>query len=190
MDVNEAIYHRRATRRYTEQPVSKAAVGEIIRAAIQAPSALNLQPWAFAVFHGRKLLEDLSQRAKSHLVATLNPMFELHPRSQMYADADFDVFYGAGTLVVIYATGRQFHPTEDCGLATQNLLLAAHGAGLATCPIGFVRPWFDLPEVKSEFGIPETCRAVFPVVVGYAGEQAQDVSRNEPDIVAWKWSEE
>ncbi len=190
MDVNEAIYHRRATRHFSDRPVGKAMVEELLRAATQAPSALNLQPWAFAVFHGRALLQGLSQRAKSHLVATLSPMFELHPASQRYSETDFNVFYDAGTLIVIYATGRRFHPTEDCCLAAQNLMLAAHGAGLATCPVGFVRPWFDLPEVKQEFGIPATCLAVFPVAVGYAAEPPAPVPRDEPDVVAWVWREE
>lgn len=190
MDVNEAIYHRRAVRHFSDQPVGKAAVRELLLAATQAPSALNLQPWAFAVFHGRTLLEGISHRAKSHLVATLSPMFELNLASQRYTETDFDVFYGAGTLIVIYATGRRFHPTEDCCLAAQNLMLAAHGAGLGTCPVGFVRPWFDLPEVKREFGISEACCAVFPVAVGYAVEPPKAVPRNEPEVVAWVWPEE
>lgn len=37
MDVMEAIYQRRSVRAYTEQPVDKAAVEVLIKAAIQAP---------------------------------------------------------------------------------------------------------------------------------------------------------
>ena len=189
MDLNEAIYRRRSTRRFTDREVGKAPLMEIIRVGTRAPSALNLQPWAFAVFHDRKFLESMSRRAKAHLVATLDPMFELQPRSQQYAETDYDAFYGAGTLVVIYASGRRFKPTEDCCLAAQNLMLAAHGLGLGTCPVGFTRPWFDLPEVKREFGIPESYTAVHPIVVGYPEGESKETPRKEPEIVSWKWVE-
>lgn len=188
MDVNEAIYQRRAVRRYTEQPVNRLVVMELIRAATQAPSALNLQPWAFAVFHDRALLDQFSKRAKEHLLATLSPTFELHPRSQTYAESAYDVFHGAGTVVVIYATGRRFNPTEDCCMAAQNFMLAAHALGLATCPVGFARSWFDLPEMKRELGVPENYMAVFPMVVGYPEGSTGIVPRKEPEIAAWKWT--
>ncbi len=190
MDIHDAIYRRRATRRYTDRSVTKAAVMEIVRAATQAPSSMNEQPWRFGVFHGAALLEDFSRRAKAHLVATLSPSFDLHPRSQDYAEWDHSIVHHAGTLVVIYAQGGRFHPAEECGLAAQNLMLAASGMGLATCPIGFMRPWLNLPEIKAELGVPEDCTAIFPIVVGYAAETPPDVPRREPEFVGWRWTEE
>ena len=190
MDIHEAIQRRRATRRYTDRVVPKAAVMDIIRAATQAPSALNQQPWAFGVFHGRALLEDFSRRAKAHLVATLVPSFDPNPRSQVYTEKDYSIVHHAGTLVILFARLGPASTTEECGLAAQNLMLAAHGLGLATCPIGFMRPWLNLPEIKVELGVPEECTAVFPIVVGYAAETPPDVPRREPEFVAWKWVEE
>ena len=79
MDLMEAIYHRRAVRAYTDQPVEPATVTELLRAAVQAPSGQNEQPWEFGVFQGRSRLEEFSERAKHHLVQSLPPFFEAHP---------------------------------------------------------------------------------------------------------------
>ena len=56
MELLKAIYQRRATRHFSDAAVKGNVVLDLIRAAAQAPSALNLQPWAFAVFHGRERL--------------------------------------------------------------------------------------------------------------------------------------
>lgn len=53
MELLKAIYQRRAVREFSDATVAPALVHDLLHAATQAPSALNLQPWAFAVFHGR-----------------------------------------------------------------------------------------------------------------------------------------
>lgn len=187
MGLMEAIFHRRAVRRYSDRELDADTVQQLLTAAVQAPSALNLQPWVFAVFHGRLLLRDYSERAKRHLVATYPTRFELNSRSALYEDPGYDLFHGADTLVVIYAAAGQLHPNEDCCLAAENLMLAAYALGLGTCPIGFARPWLDLPETKRELGVPEHYRAVFPVVVGYPAGPVEPTSRDAPNVVSWKW---
>ena len=47
MDVREAIYGRRAVREFTTEPVEEAALRRLVDAAIQAPSAVNQQPWLY-----------------------------------------------------------------------------------------------------------------------------------------------
>lgn len=185
MELMEAIYHRRAVRNYTEQPVAKAAVMELLWAAIQAPSAVNQQPWAFAVIRGRKRLDEYSERAKRYLLATLPQSLALHRRADMLTNPDYNVFHHAGTLVVIYAKPAQYDPAEDCCLAAQNLMLAAHGLGLGTCPIGFARSWLNQEEIKRELGIPPNYTAVMPVVVGWPAGRTEPVPRQEPEIVSW-----
>lgn len=189
MGLMEAIFKRRAVRKYADRELEAKIVRQLLDAAVQAPSAMNLQPWAFAVFHGRRLLRDHGERAKQHLVATYPTMFELHSRSELYEDANYDIFHGADTLIVIYATAGRLNPNEDCCLAAENLMLAAHGLGLGTCPIGFARPWLNLPEVKRELGVPEEYTAVFPVVVGYPAGPTEPTPRATPNVVSWKWVE-
>ena len=185
----DAIFHRRAVRAYSSQLVDEETVRKLLLAAVQAPSALNQQPWGFAVFRGHKRLRDYSERAKLYLVATYPTTFELHSRSELYENPSYDLFHGANTLIVIYSMSGRLHPNEDCCLAAENLMLAAYGMGLGTCPIGFARPWFDLLETKRELDVPEHYSAVFPVVVGYPAGLTEPSLREEPNIVSWKWDE-
>ena len=185
MDLMEAIYHRRAVRAYTDRPVEPATVMELLRAAVQAPSGRNEQPWEFGVFQGRQRLEEFSARAKHHLVQSLPPFFEAHPEIESYAEHHRNIFHGAGTLIVIYAVDNRNHNAQDCCLAAQNLMLAAQGLGLGTCPIAHARRWLNLPDVKSELGIPQNLVAIFSVVVGYPAGKPPDPPRREPEVVSW-----
>ena len=55
MDVREAIYSRRSIRAFTDAPVDEKMLGRLIEAAVQAPSAMNEQPWSFTVVRDRAL---------------------------------------------------------------------------------------------------------------------------------------
>ncbi|MEY4941618.1 MAG: Coenzyme F420:L-glutamate ligase, partial [Verrucomicrobiota bacterium] len=186
----EAIFHRRAVRHYAPTEVDAETVQKLLLAAVQAPSAMNQQPWLFGVFHGRKRLLDYSERAKRYLVATYPTGFELHPRSELYENPAFDIFHGANTLIVVYAERGQFNANEDCCLAAANLMLAAYGLGLGTCPIGFARFWLDRPETKRELNVPEHYTTVFPLVLGYPAGPTPATPRDEPGIVSWQWDAE
>lgn len=185
----DAIFHRRAVRVYSPRPVERELVDKLLLAAVQAPSAMNQQPWGFAVFHGQKRLREYSERAKLHLVATYPVTWEMNSRSELYENPSYDLFHGANTLIVIYAMSGRLQPNEDCCLAAENLMLAAYGLGLGTCPIGFARPWFDLMETKRELDVPEHYHAVFPVVVGYPAGLTVGPERDEPNVIGWKWDE-
>jgi nitroreductase len=87
-------------RAYTDRKVEKACVLALIDAAIQAPSALNQQPWAFVVVQERALLRRISERSKQLKLAVLEPGTPLWEHRAMLQDPAFDVFYGGSTLIV------------------------------------------------------------------------------------------
>lgn len=190
MDLTEAIYQRRAVRHFSDRPLPPQLVKELLEAAVQAPSALNRQPWAFGVFHGQQRLQNYSEQAKVHLVATLQPCWDVPLRCEVYEDPDYDIFHGAQTLIVIYAKPGDTNGAEDCCMAAQNLLLTAHGLGLGACPIGHLRSWLNLPETKRQLDVPENMEAVFPLVVGYPDRETEVVPRQAPEIVSWQWDRE
>lgn len=185
MELTDAIYHRQAVRSYTSEAVPAGMVRQLIDAAIRAPSAVNQQPWSFAVIQGRSRLERYSVRAKEYMFATLPQGLALHQRSDQLADTSYNVFHHAGTLIVIYAKPAQFCPAEDCCLAAENLMLAAHGMGLGSCPVGFARAWLDLREVKDELRIPVTYKAVMPIVIGWPAQREASTPRAEAEITTW-----
>jgi nitroreductase len=185
MELMKAIYCRQAVRNYTERPVAKAAVMELLNAAVRAPSAANQQPWAFVVIRDRKRLDEYSERAKQYLLITLPRSLALHLRTDALNSPKYSVFHHAGTLIVIYAKPTPYSPTEDCCMAAQNLLLAAYGMGLGSCPVGFIRPWLNLAEIKYEMEIPDIYNAVLPIVIGWPAGKTDPMPRMEPDILSW-----
>ncbi|MGZ4926377.1 MAG: nitroreductase family protein [Halobacteriota archaeon] len=54
IDLRSAIYGRRAVRRYTGTRINRSVIEALLHAAMQAPSALNREPWAFVVVQGKE----------------------------------------------------------------------------------------------------------------------------------------
>lgn len=186
MDIQEAVYARRSVREFTAQSLDKATVQALIQAAVQAPSAVNHQPWAFVVIQDKALLRSYSDRAKALLAKTLDINLIALELKEALADREFNIFYNAGTLIVICAKPIGQHPDWDCCLAAQNLMLAAHGMGLGTCPIGFAWPLLEQPDVQEHLKIAPEYRPVLPIIVGYPSKPPPAVPRNEPEILCWK----
>jgi nitroreductase len=186
MQVKEAVHGRRAVRDYTDQPVEKVAVTALVQAAIQAPSAINQQPWAFVVIQDKALLKVYSDRAKVRCAETMKTGSMPEELKAMLSDPSFNIFYNSGTLIVIWAKPIGQHPDWDCCLAAENLMLAAHDIGLGTCPIGLAWPLLEQPEVKNELNVPFDYVPVMPMLVGYPRKPAPSVERNEPEIRCWK----
>src|SRR5690348_5747666 len=55
MDVYRAVRTRQSIRRFTDQPVPRAALERVLVAAADAPSGSNLQPWHVYVLTGEPL---------------------------------------------------------------------------------------------------------------------------------------
>ena len=189
MDLMEALYQRRSVRAFTEEPVPAKQVRMLLDAAIQAPSAMNHQPWAFVVIQDPKELKRLSDEAKAHYLnhADLHPTHHspLHAFHDTLANPDYNLFYDASTLILICATSASGFAPGDCCFAAQNLMLAAHGMGLATCTIGLAVPWLSHPATKAELGIPDDYLPMVPLILGHPREQPLKPERQPPEVLRW-----
>lgn len=184
MQLIEAIDARRAVRAYATQQVDEATVRALLRAAVQAPSAMNAQPWAFAIVQDRAQLKRYSDRAKAMLLAgAADPKTSRY--TEILRDEHFNVFYDASTLVVICVDERGTYTDADCWLAAENLMLAACDVGLGTCPIGFAVPLLNTEEVMRELGIPREGAAIAPIIVGYPRAAMGREARREPRVLSW-----
>lgn len=184
MDVLQAIGERRAVRAYTDEVLDRATVERLIHSAVQAPSARDLEPWAFVIFEGRERLRGFSEEAKRVLLRS--PEESGFPKMRaMLSDPAFNIFYGAPVLVVICATSAQSQAAEDCCLAAQNLMLAAHAEGVASCPSGFARPWLSLLETRVALGFPQNWIPVFPIILGRTREHPASPGRRPPNLM-WR----
>ena len=181
MELLDAINGRMSVREYTEEPVNDAVLRELIEAAIEAPSAINQQPWAFIVVKDRECLTRISDRAKTHLLKA-SLAAPAHPFREMLNDPKFDIFYHAPVLIAIAASEPTDWAVEDCSLAAENLMLAAYAKGLGTCWIGFAQNWLATAEGKAELGVPATFSPIAPIIVGHPRRQPAAVPRKAPDI--------
>jgi len=187
MDCLEAIEKRRAVRDFTERPVDKSTVERLIGAAIQAPSAMNLQPWAFAALLRRERVHDYGERAKKWMLAN----FEQTPFARtseaerlrgILADKERLLFYNAPALVMVLAKSSDPQSVEDCCLAAENFMLAARAEGMGTCWIGLSRAWLNLPATKRELKIPEKYEVVAPLLLGYPKAWPEPHGRTAAEI--------
>jgi nitroreductase len=191
----DAIFTRRSVRAYAPRAIDAATVRSLLDAAVQAPTAMHGEPWAFVVVQDRALLRRISDRAKGGWAAEAARYQDLHPAGDpaaatsfaaRFASPDFSVFYDAGTLIAICAKTRGPFVAADCWLAAENLMLAACALGLGTCCIGSAVPVLNSAETKQELGIPADVDVVVPIIVGVAREPAAEVPRRDPDILSWK----
>jgi nitroreductase len=188
LSVLETIYARRSVRAYEPEPVGESRIRTLLTAAVQAPTAIHEEPWVFAVIQDQNRLKRLSDLAKPLFVEEVHRTHLDHGGHglEMFASPDFNIFYNAGTLIVI--CGRPIGPfvVADCWLAAENLMLAACAMGLGTCVIGSAVPFLNSTAGKTELGIPAELSVVAPIILGVPGGETPATGRKAPDVAVWK----
>lgn len=188
IDVRDTIYARRSVRSYTGQKLDRATIRELLDAAIHAPTAIHEEPWQFLVVQDEGVLKRLSDRAKELFAAEVRRLHLDHgPRGlDAFSQPGFNVFYDAGTLVVI--CGRPLSPfvVADCWLAAENLMLAARGLGLGSCVIGSAVAALNEAGTKRDLGIPADSTAIAPIIVGTPRGEWPRSRRKAPEILGWR----
>jgi nitroreductase len=185
MELKEVIYGRRSVRQFRSGLVDQNLLLELIDAAVQAPSAVNQQPWSFCVIRDKEVLARISLEAKAHLLR-FSPVGLLSHHLDTLNDLTFDIFYHAPVLIVISSVAESPWAVENCALAAENLMLAAYAAGLGTCWIGFAQAWLRTPEGKALLGLPPSYLPVAPIILGHPNAVPSSVSRKKPEI---RWVE-
>lgn len=197
MDVLECINERRSIRAFKPDAVPRKDVEAILRAAVQAPSAINLQPWEFTVVIGeererlsRRLLKAYREKQISCAPGNVKPLPpDVLARGVAAADGmkpllsetglEFDTFVNEGScnfygapVAIILSIDKAFshYNYVDIGITLAYLLLAAHSAGLWTCPIGLITAYSD--EIKDELAIAEGKSVVIGVALGVPDRDA------------------
>lgn len=162
----DVIFSRRSIRNFIDQKVESEKVDRLIRAAMQAPSAMNQQPWEYIVVEKKDTIEKL---------------------------ANFDNInstpLGKSTLaIVVLADERRLKVPDawqqDLGAATQNILLEAATLGLGSVWIGISTRPEKTESVSTFFELPEYIKPYSIVAVGYPdGEENVFVDRYQEDRV-------
>ncbi|WP_353744675.1 nitroreductase family protein [Sphingomonas sp. 66-10] len=103
MELMDAIRNRRAVRDYAPEPLDQVQLRALVDAAIQAPSAVNRQPWSFCIVTDQALLQRISDKAKAHMLHSPSVGLLAHHFETLLSDPGFHIFYHAPALVLISA---------------------------------------------------------------------------------------
>jgi nitroreductase len=160
----ETIQKRRSHRKYLPKQLSQEQLDAILEAALQAPSALNNQPWHYTVVQDAALLARIN--AAAHKQAAL---IDPDQRSPRFADPAFHVLYHSPTAIFISGADTHYAPV-DCGIAVQTIALAAESLGLGSVIVALTRLAFegtDKAEFEQALGFPVGYRFVISIAIGY-----------------------
>ena len=180
MDAIKAMHERRSIRAYEPRPVPRELIEELLWAAVQAPTppVSGQAPWVLCVLEGAERLAQYGAQAK-HYARTHQPDGQHWAWSER---PEFQVFWGASTLVLICAQKGNPETPYDCCRAGQNLLIAAQARGVGTCWVGAPLPWLRNPGVAAELGMPQGYDPEVAIALGYPAENPRGSPRPRPEI--------
>jgi nitroreductase len=200
-ETEKVILRRRSVRLYKKEQVPSFLVKRILEAGRFAPSAGNCQPWKFIVLREPEIIDGITQEV-IQIVRKMNRMIDyrqpgrswvrplvkafvrirhndLHPvpfgAMKLIADERLGLWHGAPTVILIFKDTRGVSSPElDCGIAGQNMVIAAHSMGLGTCWVGFAKLAFQYTDKwKKRLGIEYPYEWANSLAVGWP--------RGEPD---------
>jgi len=182
-EVMNAIMSRRSTRGFDGVQLTEEELQTLIDAALAAPSGLNLQQWHFSVVQNADLLARFSRESMDHMVRTV----PAGSRGR-FEDPDYNLFYGAPTVFFISRPADKPGTDIDCGIAVQNIAIAAQSLGLGSVIIGMPAILFGTdrgPAYEKEIGIPEGYRFAIAIVVGHntVTKEAHPIGEGKVNIV-------
>jgi nitroreductase len=161
----DIMYNRRSIRRFIEdKPVEEDKINLLLKAAMAAPSACNLQPWEFIVVNEENTLQLLKDCIGKDNGRNYN------------ATAAF-VVCGNTRYIPWESTG-----VMDCSAAIENILLAVTALDLGAVWIGD----YDTKKVRELMDIPEHVAVNSLVLLGYPSEEKQPRTQYKEEAVYWQ----
>ena len=153
----ESIYSRVSIRKYQDRPVEKEKTEAIVRAAMQAPSAGNQQPWEVYVVTNKAKLAALS---------------EVSPYAGMTKNAPV-------AIVAVYRKkcAMPEYAQIDLSIAMENLWLETDAQGLGGVWLGIAPLEERMRAVEEILSIPDTMRAFAIFPYGYPAEERKQQNR-------------
>jgi nitroreductase len=189
VDLIEGLMTTRAMRRYTDQPVTEDDIVTCLRAALQAPSGGNIQPWQFLVVTDadkRAKLGEIYHRAyfryEAAMLPTVPPFRDEANKASfertVAASRHLAEHLGEAPVILLFLMPSITMTLQDEGgdldvgtpyaslyPAVQNFMLAARALGLGTALTTVHRIYQE--EVLALFEIPDRFEIPALVPVGH-----------------------
>lgn len=208
-ELHELMASRRSVRRFRRDVPDRVLIESILASAVTAPSASNKQPWRFFVVTNREKIACIAtavRAAVDRIAHAIDPSFEESFRA--YGDY-FTRFENAPVVIVpLYRpltilsnllsdridasdVGRIASMEDSSGLigtslAMQNLLLAAHAAGLGAS--GMTGPLVAADAIHEILRVPASWKIAALIPIGYPDEEPSPTTRKSIDHVT-QWIE-
>jgi nitroreductase len=188
---------RRTVRDFSDKPVPREIIENIIMAASTAPSGAHKQPWVFCVVTDPKIKRKIREEAEKEEFESYNgrmPEECLRDLRPLQTDWRKEFLEKAPYLLIVFKKsyeqfeggkkGNVYYANESCGIACGFLLAAIHHAGLAALthtpsPMNFLSKVLNRPENEKPFLL---------IPVGYAAEECwvPELKRKKlNEISAW-----
>jgi nitroreductase/NAD-dependent dihydropyrimidine dehydrogenase PreA subunit len=211
-DLVRLMASRRSCRSYTDEPVPRDQLEDLVRAGITAPSGTNSQAWTFTLLPDRAAMvalgegvlgfyEHLDRLAGSWLLRTAlawvgRPELKRYHEGyretirgaiREYREEGCDRLWHGATAGIVVGSG----PGASCGaedalLATQNILLAAHAMGLGTCLIGFAVVAMQRDRsISAGLGIPPEEEVHAVIALGNTAERYVHSAGRRVPVMRW-----
>lgn len=159
--VVKTIMERRSIRKYKPQPVEREKMQTIVECGVNAPNAMNRQPWEIRVVDNPDFI---------------NGVTELYKKEQPKAaeDPNFkNMFRNAPTVVFVGRDVQSGSAEFDCGLLSENMMLAAQSMGIGSCCLGSPAAFMRSPaaaEYLKKLGFSEGYELLYCIAFGYPDE--------------------
>ena len=172
----EWMNKRRSVRDFSDKPVPREVIENIIKTAVAAPSGANRQPWTFCVVSDFSLKKIIRITAEEEEYESYNGRMSdewLNDLIPLQTDWHKPFLETAPYLIVVFRRSYEFeddhkhqnyYVMESCGIACGFLLAAIHNAGLAALthtpsPMNFLarilkRPVNEKPFLLIPVGYP------------------------------------
>lgn len=167
----EIFTTRRSIKKYKPEQIKDCELDLILEAGTYAPTGRNKQSPIIVAVQNSELAKKLSAANAAVLGLTS------------------DTFYGAPTVVIVFADSEHSTGFEDACLVAGNILNAAHAIGVGACWIHRAKEVFETPfgkELKKEWGVPESYYGVANCILGYAAETPAVRPRKENYVIKVK----
>lgn len=165
----EDIHNRKSVRHFTDQEVTKEQLEVLVKAGMAAPSARNLQPWAFIVITEREKLDALADSL---------------PYAKMLKGAQAAIVV-CGNLEIAATDADSAYWVQDCAAATQNILLAAEATGLGAVWTAAYPYQERISPVRNTLGLPKNIIPLNVIPIGYPTGEDKPKDKWKPGNLHW-----
>ncbi len=164
----ENIMTRTSIRQFKAQPVEQDKVDILLKAAMAAPTALNLQPWHFIVINDKETIALLSGKQPTSAPLMIAVCGDTDKTMLPDGNAKLPDFW-----------------VEDVSAATENLLLAAHALGLGAVWTGVYPAMDRTAEVANVLNCPQNIVPLAVVRVGYPDESPEPKNKYKEENISY-----